>query len=102
MQVDPLAINATTWGIIGGLFQDIWYLWRHVQARDYRQTWMIRYISAPFIGGIFGAIIYLIITAGLVVLAKGGPRDLVVIAAFGGFNWEWAMKRFEGAGDKIS
>lgn len=68
---------------------------------------MIRFFSAPFIGGIFGDIIYLVIAAGLVVLSKdvaAGPRELVVLAAaaFAGYNWEWALKRFEGAGSKLS
>lgn len=105
-QFPLLAVQAVVWGMIGGLFQDIWYLWRHVHNRDYRNTWMIQYFSAPFIGGILGAIIYIIIAAGLVVLdadASGTPRDFVVmgLAAFAGWNWEWAIKRFEGVAGRF-
>jgi hypothetical protein len=101
-----LAMQAVIWGMIGGLFQDIWYLWRHVKNRDYRNTWMIQYFSAPFIGGILGAIVYVTIIAGLIILdtdTEGKPRDFVVmaLAAFAGYNWNWAIKRFESIGDRF-
>jgi hypothetical protein len=101
-----LAMQAVIWGMIGGLFQDIWYLWRHVQNRDYRNTWMIQYLSAPFIGGILGAIVYVTIIAGLIVLdtdTEGKPRDFVVmaLAAFAGYNWNWAIKRFKSIGHRF-
>ena len=101
-----LAVQAVIWGMIGGLFQDIWFLWKHVQNRDYRNTWMVQYFSAPFIGGILGAIIYIIIIAGLIILdsdTSGAPREFVVLAlaAFAGYNWDWAIKRFEGMARKI-
>jgi hypothetical protein len=25
-----LGVQAVVWGAIGGLFQDVWYLWKHV------------------------------------------------------------------------
>ncbi|HYX57231.1 MAG TPA: hypothetical protein VE818_13830 [Nitrososphaeraceae archaeon] len=101
-----LAMQAVIWGMIGGLFQDIWYLWRHVQNRDYRNTWMIQYFSAPFIGGILGAIVYVSIIAGLVILdtdTEGKPRDFVVmaLAAFAGYNWNWAIERFKSIGHRF-
>ena len=101
-----LAMQAVIWGMIGGLFQDIWYLWRHVQNRDYRNTWMIQYFSAPFIGGILGAIVYVSIIAGLIILdtdTEGKPRDFVVmaLAAFAGYNWDWAIKRFKSIEDRL-
>jgi hypothetical protein len=105
-QFPLLGVQAVIWGMIGGLLQDIWYLWRHIHNRDYRTTWNIQYFSAPFIGGILGAIIYIIIVAGLIVLdtdTSGTPRDFVVmgLAAFAGWNWEWAIKRFETLGAKF-
>jgi hypothetical protein len=101
-----LAMQAVIWGMIGGLFQDIWYLWRHIQNRDYRNTWMIQYFSAPFIGGILGAIVYVTIIAGLIILdtdTEGKPRDFVVmaLAAFAGYNWNWAIKRFKSIGHRF-
>ena len=103
---DLLAMQAVIWGMIGGLFQDIWYLWRHVQNRDYRNTWMIQYFSAPFIGGILGAIVYVSVIAGLIILdtnTEGKPRDFVVmaLAAFAGYNWNWAIMRFKSIGHRL-
>lgn len=101
-----LGIQAVVWGAIGGLFQDVWYLWKHVQNRYYRRTWIIQYLSAPFIGGILGAIVYIIIIAGLFALdsdASGTPQAYVVmgLAAFAGYNWDWAIRRFETIGARF-
>jgi hypothetical protein len=105
-QFPLLAVQAVIWGMIGGLFQDVWYLWSRVQNRDYRNTWTIQYISAPFIGAILGAIVYIIIIAGLIILdtdTTGTPRDFVVmgLAAFAGYRWDWAIKRFETIGARF-
>lgn len=63
--VGESAIHAVTWGMIGGILRGMWYLKDKVGDRKFRSSWNIYFISVPFIGGLFGAIIYLIIVAGL-------------------------------------
>jgi hypothetical protein len=70
------------------------------------KTEIIENFSAPFIGGILGAIVYVTIIAGLIILdtdTEGKPRNFVVmaLAAFAGYNWNWAIKRFKSIGHKF-
>jgi hypothetical protein len=88
----------------------MWYLKDKLSEREYKSSWWIYFVSTPFLGGIFGAIIYLIMIAGLLSLGVGQsdngetleinrPLVIVPIAALAGFNWEWAVKMFRRIGD---
>ena len=107
LHIEISAINTVIWGVIGALFQDIWYLWLYVSTREYEVVWQVKFFLAPIVGGIIGGAIYLLITAGLLVLSADvnteQPRDFVVyiIAFFAGYKWEWAIKRLEGVGEKF-
>lgn len=101
------ALFATTWGVVGGILQGMWKLWRHVALRDYSSAWFIWGISAPFLGGIFGAIMYFVISAGL--LAVSGTSNstpntfaIVVVAGWAGYSWEWFIETFQKIGDRFT
>jgi hypothetical protein len=108
--VDQAAIHAVTWGCIGSILRGMWYLKDKVSEREYKNSWWIYFVSTPFLGGIFGAIVYLVLIAGLLSLGVGQssneglpqinrPLVIVPIAALAGFNWEWAVKMFRRIGD---
>ena len=91
-------IDAVVWGIIGGLLRGLWWLWKNVDKRQYRKTWIIWFISTPFLGGILGAISYFLIFAGLSALSESNnenetPNTFLVLAisTLAGFNWEWIV-----------
>ena len=69
--VDQAAIHAVTWGCIGSILRGMWYLKDKVSEREYKNSWWIYFVSTPFLGGIFGAIIYLVMIAGLLSLGVG-------------------------------
>ena len=117
------AIHAATWGCIGGVLRGMWYLKDRVGDRKYRKSWTIYFLSVPFLGGIFGAIIYLVIIAGSVALDVdtspqtsgqtdveqpgqkfnlGNPLAVIPFAALAGFNWEWAVILFKRIGDTFT
>lgn len=94
------AVDATAWGIIGSVLRGLWWLRFNVARNNYRKGWNLHYISSPFIGGILGAIVYILILGGLVSvtnqqLTPTNSLAIIPIAAFAGFNWEWAVKLFK-------
>jgi hypothetical protein len=104
-----VAIDATSWGVVGGILQGLWALWRNVDLRQYRKPWQIRFISAPFIGGILGAIVYLLVVGGLLIISKEESAEanlnavvIMALAALAGYNWEWAVKQFNKIGERFS
>ncbi len=74
--VSESAIHAVTWGMIGGTLRGMWYLKDKVGDRKFRNSWNLYFISVPFIGALFGAIIYLIIVAGLLAF---NPQEAEVV-----------------------
>lgn len=106
LHIDLIAITATTWGIVGGILQGLWYLWINVDKMQLRKVWVMRFVSAPFIGGIMGALVYFLIIGGLLVLSQdeGDPRPitLIVAAILAGFNWDWALDRLKDFGSKLA
>jgi hypothetical protein len=100
-----LAIQATTWGVIGSILRGFWGLWININERLYRNAWLTTFAIVPFAGGILGALIYFLILAGLVVISSNTengdatqvPNSMIIIAssAFAGFNWDWAVRQLE-------
>jgi hypothetical protein len=106
--IPRIAVDAAMWGVVGGILRGLWKLWTRVNDRNFRQTWRIYFLSCPFLGGILGSIIYILIVAGLLVLSgstevKGENQQLIVMgfAGLAGYNWEWAIKRFDKIGEML-
>jgi hypothetical protein len=69
VSIQEAALHATTWGTIGAILRGIWYLKDKVSDRRYRNSFRIYFLSAPFLGGLFGAILYFMLVAGLFIIA---------------------------------
>jgi len=94
-----IAIYAATWGCIGSILRGFWYLRDKVDLRKYSNSWIIYFLSTPFIGGILGVIVYLLIVGGLVSISQNQfniDHVLVILpfSALAGFNWWWAIDLF--------
>lgn len=125
LHVDDAAINAVTWGVIGATLRAIWFLKEKVDERGFKKSWNIYFITIPFLGGILGGVVYLIIFAGLVILT--GPSSIptnsttakaestantitnpsisaiaiIPFSALAGYNWEWAIGVFNQIGERF-
>jgi hypothetical protein len=124
LHVPDAAINAVTWGVIGAVLRAIWFLKEKVDERGFRKSWNVYFISIPFLGGILGGIVYLIVFAGLVILT--GPSSIpanttgsantttnaitspsisaiaiIPFSALAGYNWEWAIGIFNQIGERF-
>jgi hypothetical protein len=67
--VQEAALHAATWGCVGAILRGLWYLKDKVTDRKYRNSFRIYFISVPFLGGLFGAILYFLVVAGLFIIA---------------------------------
>lgn len=90
-------ILAVTWGAIGGIARGIWLLKDNVDDRGFRNSWTVWFLSCPFIGGFFGAVVYFILIAGLISITLDNidfQNSLVIIAisVVAGFSWPAALE----------
>jgi hypothetical protein len=69
VHIQEAALHATTWGTVGAILRGLWFLKDKVSDRRYRNSFRIYLISTPFLGGLFGAILYFMIVAGLFIIA---------------------------------
>jgi hypothetical protein len=66
--IETTALYATTWGAVGGILRGIWYLKDKICDRKYRNSFQIYFLSVPFLGALFGALVYLIFLAGTIII----------------------------------
>jgi hypothetical protein len=69
VKIQEAALHAATWGCVGGTMRGLWHLKDKVSDRKYRNSFRIYFLSVPFLGGLFGTIIYFIVMAGLFIIA---------------------------------
>jgi hypothetical protein len=102
------AVHAVVWGCVGSILREFWYLKDKIDDRNYNNAWRVYLILGPFIGAIFGAIIYFLIVGGLLSLTGQtevhliNPLIIIPFALLAGFNWEWGVEIFKKIGDIIS
>lgn len=75
--IEATALYATTWGAIGGILRGLWYLKDKVSDRKYRNSFQIYFLSVPFLGALFGALVYLLFVAGLFILIPGQVQNVL-------------------------
>jgi hypothetical protein len=69
VRIQEDALHAATWGTVGGILRGLWFLKNKVSTRKYENSFRIYFLSVPFLGGLFGALIYFILIAGVFILA---------------------------------
>jgi hypothetical protein len=77
VRIQEAALHAATWGTIGAILRGLWFLKDKVSDRRYRNSFRIYLLSTPFLGGLFGAIFYFMIVAGLFVIAPGQATGIL-------------------------
>ena len=92
------------WGGIGGAIGALYSLWWHVaQEQDFDRQYTLWYIAQPVMGVVLGSIIYLVISAGFLVLqveptfsqdAMGGWLGPALIACIAGFRQNFVYDLF--------
>jgi hypothetical protein len=77
VRIQEAALHATTWGTIGAILRGLWFLKDKVSDRKYKTSYTIYFLSVPFLGALFGAILYLILVAGFFILAPTQAPDIL-------------------------
>ena len=99
-------LRAVGWGAIGGVIGALSALLRAVQRREYDPAFNMGYFGKPVLGGLMGAMLFLLSQAGI--LAGGGaspeirpdeipvgPVLLNLFAALAGFKQEYVFEFFD-------
>lgn len=87
---------AYVWGLIGGALQGLWFIWQHASDRKFRKVWVPWYILLPFMGSLFGALTYLVFSAGF--FATTGTTKvesgafIMLLCALAGFSTKWMVE----------
>jgi hypothetical protein len=127
LHIDQAALNAAGWGVIAAVVRALWFLRGTVDENRYRKSWNLYFMSIPFIGGILGSIVYLIIIGGLLavstttitttnitttnttaaaaapktITATPNPLAIIPFAILAGYNWEWAINILNRIGELV-
>jgi hypothetical protein len=67
------ALYAASWGAVGGILRGLWFLKEKVSERKYSNAYRIYFFSVPFLGGLFGAIMYFALLAGVFIVGAQLP-----------------------------
>ena len=105
-------LYAVTWGVIGAILQGLYLNWQNVNNFAYRKAWILWGISIPFLGGIFGALVYFLIASGLLILSsrstnttdinKINPFIIIAISIYAGYNWQQTIDWLRKVGERFS
>ncbi len=99
-------LRAIGWGVIGGVIGALYAMLRTIQRREYDPAGEPGFFARPVLGGLIGAVLFLLSQAGI--LAGGGaspeikpdeipvgPVLLNLFAAFAGFKQEYVFEFFD-------
>jgi hypothetical protein len=74
VKIQNEALYAASWGAVGGILRGLWFLKEKVSERKYSNAYNIYFFSVPFLGGLFGAIMYFALLAGVFIVGGQAPQ----------------------------
>lgn len=91
-------------GLMGALLKSLYWLQLQISNGSLRPRWWASFLVTPLVGVLLGAISSLLVKVGFKLAGGGGQalpdwRAVGLIAAFAGFNWEWALEKFRAGAD---
>ena len=75
VKIQSDALYAASWGAVGGILRGLWYLKERVSDRKYSNSYRIYFLSVPFLGGLFGAVMYFSLLAGVLIVGGELPTS---------------------------
>lgn len=101
----PVAVLA--FGTAGAVLRVFYHLQSKVSAGELRPRNQLGYLLAPWIGALFGALVFAIVRAGLWTLQGedtelSSPWAVMALAALAGFSWEWITEWLKNVMSQIA
>lgn len=90
-------------GALGAILRGLYYLHRQVARRIFRATFFLSQLCAPWIGALFGLIVFLLLKIGVKLLEDGNRVNVnasflpLAMAFLAGFSWDWVLTRMADA-----
>lgn len=99
-------VAAAGFGILGAVLRSLYWHHRKIQLSQFYDRFLVGHISAPWIGGILGILVYMVVLAGLVVVSGEDARIenqlfVYALALAAGFSWERAMPMLESVAARM-
>jgi hypothetical protein len=94
-------------GLAGATLKSLYWSQFQINKGLLRPRWFASFLAAPFVGIILGAISSLIVNVSFKLASGNGQgmpdwRMVGLVAAFAGFNWEWALEKFKIGADAVA
>jgi hypothetical protein len=87
------------WGTMGSTLQGFWWLWQNVSDRYFRKHTFPWYFILPVMGGVLGAIAYLLFFSGFVATTGEvnleSPSFVMLLSALAGFSSRWVVEMLD-------
>jgi len=88
-------------GLVGAILRNLYWLQYQTNRGLFRPRWFTSFIVAPPIGAILGWLVSLLVKVTVQAVSKDSVetdwRTISLLAAFAGFNWNWALRVLEDA-----
>jgi len=107
LEIDVILQQPAFWGLIGAFTKSLYWLQRQIGTGTLRPRFYVYFLVAPAIGLSLGGALWLTTSVGFKLFSKehsGVDPDWMIVgvlAFFGGYNWEWALKTIEAVSDRI-
>jgi len=94
-------------GLAGAVLKSLYWLQYQINKGLLRPRWFAYFMVAPFVGVLLGALSSLAVKVGFKLASGGGGtapdwRAIGLVAAFAGFNWEWALEKFRAGAEVVT
>lgn len=109
VEIWGIPIEVLAFGAVGAILRVLYWMHRKVAAGEFRPRIQLGYFLAPWIGALFGALVYAIVKAGLWTFQGEAAEDaglklwaVLALAALAGFSWEWITEWMANVMSKIA
>ena len=101
-----IPVEMFVFGAGGAILRGIYWLMFKTSVRQFRPHFNLAYFLAPWVGALFGGMVYVVVRAGLwtfqgTAADASEPWGILGVAALAGYSWEWITGALGVVLDKV-